>query len=59
MLASRPTVQGDVHFRLLRFTLDEARLPWGTRLPYDTAEAVRHGFWEAVTGIAQELSTDT
>jgi uncharacterized LabA/DUF88 family protein len=56
MLASRPTVKGDVHFRLLRFTLDSANLPWGARLPYDTAEAMRAGFWEALTNIAQEMS---
>jgi NYN domain-containing protein len=59
MLASRPQVQGDVHFKLLRFTLEAAHLPWGTRLPYETTEAMRNGFWEALTEIAQGMSAAT
>jgi NYN domain len=54
MLAVRPTVPSDCHIDLLRYTLEDSGLEWGTRLAYDSAEAMRNGFWEGLERIASE-----
>ena len=54
LLSLRPDVPGDIHYRLLRFTLEEAGIAWGTRISYDATEAMRNGFWNALVDVAQK-----
>lgn len=56
-LASRPVVPPPVHMRLLRAALEEIGQPWGTRIPYDAAEALRESFWETLADAASRMSS--
>jgi uncharacterized LabA/DUF88 family protein len=56
VLSSRPIVPGHLHYRLLRSALEEAGIPWGTRISYDATEAMRNGFWESLVQVAGTLA---
>lgn len=57
ILAERPVVPAQVHYRLLRYTLDDANIAWGTRLSYDATDAMRGGFWEELARLAGEMAS--
>ena len=45
-LNSKPSVPDTIHYRLLRFTLENFDIPWGYKLPSSLADVMRKGFWE-------------
>lgn len=56
VIAGAPFLPGEIDAALIRFTLDEQRLPFGTRLAQEALLALRAGYLEALADSGPELT---